>query len=47
MLGLSITIPIKLGPKQLHIGLTGNDGEMQVMWISQPDLYPRPIVKYG
>lgn len=47
MLGLSITIPIKLGPKQLHLGLTGNDGEMQIMWVSQPDRYPRPIVKYG
>lgn len=47
MLKLTITIPIKFGPKQLHLGLTGNDGEMQIMWVTQPDRYFKPIVKYG
>ena len=47
MLSLSITIPIKLGPKQLHLGYTGSSGEMQIMWVTQPDRYPSPIVKYG
>lgn len=35
------------GPKQIHIGFTNIDGEMQVMWITSPDKYKHPCVKYG
>jgi Ca2+-binding EF-hand superfamily protein len=31
-----IKITVKPGHKQIHIGLTDIDGEMQVMWVSTP-----------
>lgn len=34
-------------PKQTHIGFTNNDGEMQVMWVTSPNKYKHPCVKYG
>lgn len=35
------------GPKQIHLGFTNVDGEMQVMWITSPDKHKHPCVKYG
>ena len=42
-----IRITVKEGHKQIHLGLTNRDGEMQVMWVSTPEKYNRPIVQYG
>jgi Ca2+-binding EF-hand superfamily protein len=47
LVGTSIVIKQKFGPKQIHLGLTGNNGEMQVMWITQPDKAFNPVVHYG
>lgn len=45
--GASIVIKQKFGPKQIHLGLTGKDNEMQVMWVTQPDKAFLPVVHYG
>jgi RNA:NAD 2'-phosphotransferase (TPT1/KptA family) len=42
-----IKITTRQGHKQIHIGLTDKDGEMQVMWVSTPEFYNKPIVQYG
>ena len=42
-----LKISTKAGPKQLHLGLTNQDGEMQIMWVTTPEEYSKPIVKYG
>ena len=31
-----IKVTVKTGHKQIHLGLTNKDGEMQVMWVSTP-----------
>lgn len=36
MIGMNIVIKEKFGPKQIHLGLTGKNQEMQVMWVTQP-----------
>jgi hypothetical protein len=33
---------IKQGHRQIHLGLTGRDGEMQVIWVTTPDSYKTP-----
>ena len=38
---------LRVGPKQLHIGFTGTDNEMQVMWVTQPEKAIKPVVRYG
>lgn len=38
---------IKSGHRQIHLTLTGRDGEMLVMWATTPDSYKTPIVHYG
>lgn len=38
---------IKSGHRQVHIGFTSVEGEMQVMWVTTPDSYPTPVVHYG
>ena len=42
-----VKVTSQSGPKQIHIGLTNVEGEMQVMWASTPELYNRPIVEFG
>jgi hypothetical protein len=42
-----IKITTKNGPKQIHLGFTNNDGEMQVIWVSNPEHYNEPVVYYG
>jgi acid phosphatase type 7 len=42
-----IKVTYKPGHKQIHLGLTANEGEMQVMWVSTPEHYNEPIVEYG
>lgn len=42
-----IKINYRPGHKQIHLGLTTNDDEMQVMWVSNPEAYEQPVVKYG
>ena len=32
------------GHKQIHLGLTANEAEMQVIWVSNPETYSNPIV---
>ena len=34
-----ITVHYSPGHKQIHLGLTGTDTEMQVMWVSNPEAY--------
>lgn len=43
----NIKVTTKNGHKQIHLGLTNKDGEMQVMWVSTPEVYEKPIVQYG
>lgn len=45
--GANIIIQQKFGPKQVHLGLTGQNGEMQVMWVTTPDKALAPVVHYG
>lgn len=40
-------ITYKPGHKQIHIGLTENENEMQVMWVSNPEQYSEPAVFFG
>lgn len=42
-----IRITFHTGHKQIHLGLTDMDGEMQVMWVSNPDKYNKPAVYFG
>lgn len=42
-----IKVNYKPGHKQIHLGLTSNEGEMQVIWVSNPEHYNEPIVEYG
>lgn len=42
-----IKVTTNYGHKQIHIGLTAQEAEMQVMWVSTPEHYNRPIVQYG
>jgi hypothetical protein len=42
-----IKVTLKNGHKQIHLGLTNQDGEMQVMWVSTPEFYNKPVVYYG
>jgi hypothetical protein len=35
------------GHKQIHLGLTANEGEMQVIWVSNPEHYSQPFVEFG
>ncbi len=42
-----VKVTTKAGPKQIHIGLTNIEGEMQVMWASSPEFYNKPIVEFG
>lgn len=37
----------KPGHKQIHLGLTDRDGEMQVIWVSNPEHYEKPVVEFG
>ena len=39
-----IKVTFKPGHKQIHLGLTGKEGEMQVMWVSNPEHYEEPVV---
>lgn len=38
---------IKSGHRQIHLGLTSKEGEMQVIWVTTPDSYKTPVVHYG
>lgn len=38
---------IKTGHRQIHIGFTAKEREMQIMWVTTPDSYPKPVVHYG
>ena len=42
-----IKITLNTGHKQIHIGFTNNEAEMQIMWVSTPQSYNKPIVQYG
>ncbi len=42
-----VKVAVHSGPKQIHIGLTNKEGEMQVMWVSTPELYNKPVVEFG
>lgn len=39
-----IKITLNPGHKQIHLGLTANEGEMQVIWVSNPEHYNQPVV---
>lgn len=38
---------IKSGHRQIHLGLTSQEGEMQVMWVTAYENYTHPVVHYG
>jgi hypothetical protein len=38
---------IKHGHRQIHLGLTSREGEMQVMWVTTPDTCVKPVVHFG
>jgi hypothetical protein len=42
-----VKVTTQPGPKQIHIGFTDQEDEMQVMWVTTPELYNQPIVEYG
>ena len=42
-----VDIKVKTGHKQIHLGFTENQNEMQVMWVSNPEEYLEPVVLYG
>jgi hypothetical protein len=39
-----VKVTVHNGQKQIHIGLTNNEGEMQIMWVSTPEFYNKPVV---
>lgn len=42
-----IKITTNPGHKQIHLGFTNEESEMQVMWVSTPEFYNQPVVEYG
>lgn len=42
-----IKVSTKVGHKQIHLGFTDQEAEMQVMWVSTPEVYQQPIVQFG
>lgn len=43
----NIKVTYNPGHKQIHLGLTSKEGEMQVIWVSNPEHYNEPIVQFG
>lgn len=42
-----IKVTYNPGHKQIHLGLTAKEAEMQVIWVSNPEHYNEPFVEYG